>query len=94
VLLDEQLVVYDKVVEAAKDGVKGRKKVALSCEAGLAQGNRSLHELARRSFRDGPKRTLRDGSRAFHLHYSGNRRHPWGCASALLQQLYRRGREM
>src|SRR6266850_1375415 len=33
VLLDEQLVVYDKVVEAAKDGVKGRKKVAMDSAA-------------------------------------------------------------
>ena len=36
VLLDEQLVVYDKVVEAAKDGVKGRKRLPLSCETPAA----------------------------------------------------------
>src|SRR5882724_9468844 len=38
VLLDEQLVVYDKVVEAAKDGVKGRKKVAIIVRGGPGTG--------------------------------------------------------
>jgi len=38
VLLDEQLVVYDKVVEAAKDGVKGRKKVAIIVLGGPGTG--------------------------------------------------------
>ena len=38
VLLDEQLVVYDKVVEAAKDGVKGRKKVAKIVRGGPGIG--------------------------------------------------------
>src|SRR5216683_1497496 len=37
-LLDEQLVVYDKVVEAAKDGVKGRKKVAIIVLGGPGTG--------------------------------------------------------
>jgi len=40
VLLDEQLVVYDKVVEAAMVSRVG-KRLPLSCEAALAQGNRS-----------------------------------------------------
>ncbi len=38
VLLDEQLMVYDKVVEAAKDGVKGRKKVAIIVRGGPGTG--------------------------------------------------------
>jgi uncharacterized protein len=38
VLLDEQLVVYDKVVEAAKDGVKGRKKVVIIVRGGPGTG--------------------------------------------------------
>src|SRR6266478_5552670 len=38
VLLDEQLVVYDKVVEAAKDGVKGRKRVAIIVRGGPGTG--------------------------------------------------------
>jgi len=38
VLLDEQLVVYDKVVEAAKDGVKGRKKAAIIVRGGPGTG--------------------------------------------------------
>jgi uncharacterized protein len=38
VLLDEQLVVYDKVVEAAKDGVIGRKKVAVIVRGGPGTG--------------------------------------------------------
>ncbi len=38
VLLDEQLVVYDKVAEAAKDGVKGRKKVAIIVLGGPGTG--------------------------------------------------------
>jgi DUF2075 family protein len=38
VLLDEQLVVYDRVVEAAKDGVKGRKKVAIIVRGGPGTG--------------------------------------------------------
>jgi hypothetical protein len=35
VLLDEQLVVYDKVVEAATDGAKGKKKVAITLPQAL-----------------------------------------------------------
>jgi uncharacterized protein len=38
VLLDEQLVVYDKVVEAAKNGVKGRKKAAIIVRGGPGTG--------------------------------------------------------
>ena len=38
VLLDEQLVVYDKVVEAAKDGVKGRKRMAIIVLGGPGTG--------------------------------------------------------
>jgi hypothetical protein len=38
VLLDEQLVVYDKVVEAAKRGVNGKKKAAIIVKA-LTTGN-------------------------------------------------------
>ncbi len=38
VLLDEQLVVYDKVVEAAKDGVESRKKVAIIVRGGPGTG--------------------------------------------------------
>jgi len=38
VLLDEQLVVYDKVVEAAKEGVKGKKKVAIIVRGGPGTG--------------------------------------------------------
>jgi uncharacterized protein len=38
VLLDEQLVVYDKVVEAAIEGVKGRKKVAIIVRGGPGTG--------------------------------------------------------
>ncbi|PYT87360.1 MAG: peptidase S24 [Acidobacteria bacterium] len=38
VLLDEQLVVYDKVVEAAKDGAKGRKRVAIIVRGGPGTG--------------------------------------------------------
>jgi len=37
VLLDEQLVVYDKVVEAATEGVKGKKKVAIIVRGGPGQ---------------------------------------------------------
>jgi DUF2075 family protein len=38
VLLDEQLVVYDKVVEAAKEGVKAKKKVAIIVRGGPGTG--------------------------------------------------------
>jgi DUF2075 family protein len=38
VLLDEQLVVYDKVVEAAKKGVKGKKKAAIIVKGGPGTG--------------------------------------------------------
>jgi hypothetical protein len=38
VLLDEQLVVYDKVVEAATQGVKGKKKVAIIVRGGPGTG--------------------------------------------------------
>jgi len=38
VLLDEQLVVYDKVVEAATLGVKGKKKVAIIVRGGPGTG--------------------------------------------------------
>src|SRR5437899_2822851 len=38
VLLDEQLVVYDKVVEAATEGVKGKKKVAIIVRGGPGTG--------------------------------------------------------
>jgi DUF2075 family protein len=38
VLLDEQLVVYDKVVEAAMEGVKGKKKVAIIVRGGPGTG--------------------------------------------------------
>jgi len=38
VLLDEQLVVYDKVVEAAQEGVKGKKKVAIIVRGGPGTG--------------------------------------------------------
>lgn len=38
VLLDEQLVVYDKVVEAAKTGLKGRKKCAIIVRGGPGTG--------------------------------------------------------
>src|SRR6266550_2326260 len=38
VLLDEQLVVYDKVVEAAMDGAKGRKRVAIIVRGGPGTG--------------------------------------------------------
>src|SRR5271167_4033840 len=38
VLLDEQLVVYDKVVEAAKRGVKGKKKTAIIVKGGPGTG--------------------------------------------------------
>jgi hypothetical protein len=38
VLLDEQLVVYDKVVEAAQMGVKGKKKVAIIVRGGPGTG--------------------------------------------------------
>jgi hypothetical protein len=38
VLLDEQLVVYDKVVEAAKRGVKGKKKAAIIVKGGPGTG--------------------------------------------------------
>jgi DUF2075 family protein len=38
VLLDEQLVVYDRVVDAAKEGVKGKKKVAIIVRGGPGTG--------------------------------------------------------
>ena len=38
VLLDEQPVVYDRVVETAKDGVKDRKKVAIIVRGGPGTG--------------------------------------------------------
>ena len=38
VLLDEQLVVYDKVVEATTEGVKGKKKVAIIVRGGPGTG--------------------------------------------------------
>jgi uncharacterized protein len=38
VLLDEQLVVYDKVVEAAKTGVSGKKKIAIIVRGGPGTG--------------------------------------------------------
>jgi hypothetical protein len=38
VLLDEQLVVYDKVVEAAMEGIKGKKKVAIIVRGGPGTG--------------------------------------------------------
>jgi hypothetical protein len=38
VLLDEQLVVYDKVVEAAKRGVKGKTKAAIIVKGGPGTG--------------------------------------------------------
>ena len=38
VLLDEQLVVYDKVVEATTKGVKGKKKVAIIVRGGPGTG--------------------------------------------------------
>jgi len=38
VLLDEQLVVYDKVVEAAKRGVKGKSKTAIIVKGGPGTG--------------------------------------------------------
>jgi uncharacterized protein len=38
VLLDEQLVVYDKVIDATTDGVKGRKKVAIIVRGGPGTG--------------------------------------------------------
>ena len=37
-LLDEQLVVYDKVVEAAKRGLKGKKKAAIIVKGGPGTG--------------------------------------------------------
>jgi hypothetical protein len=45
VLLDEQLVVYDKVVEAANAGVKGKKKVAIIVRGGT--GNEQDHVALR-----------------------------------------------
>src|SRR5580704_6976180 len=38
VLLDEQLVVYDKVMEAAMEGIKGKKKVAIIVRGGPGTG--------------------------------------------------------
>jgi hypothetical protein len=38
VLLDEQLVVYDKVMEAATEGVKGKKKAAIIVRGGPGTG--------------------------------------------------------
>jgi DUF2075 family protein len=38
VLLDEQLVVYDKVLDAAQDGVKGKKKAAIIVRGGPGTG--------------------------------------------------------
>ena len=38
VLLDEQLVVYDKVMEAAEEGVNGKKKVAIIVRGGPGTG--------------------------------------------------------
>jgi DUF2075 family protein len=38
VLLDEQLVVYDKVMEAAKEGLKARKKVVIIVRGGPGTG--------------------------------------------------------
>jgi len=38
VLLDEQLVVYDKVMEAAEEGIKGKKKVVIIVRGGPGTG--------------------------------------------------------
>ena len=38
VLLDEQLVVYDKVMQAAEEGVGGKRKVAIIVRGGPGTG--------------------------------------------------------
>jgi DUF2075 family protein len=38
VLLDEQLIVYDKVMDAAREGVSGKKKVAIIVQGGPGTG--------------------------------------------------------